>query len=238
MQNNLERINPDTIGGDETLGRRALELHLERYRFAARHIREGLVADIACGVGYGSFLLVSTCERINHIYAVDNDRSSIEFAANRYAHPRITFIATDATAFCPPEKLQSIVSLETLEHLADPRAFVRQMADQLQVGGTFIGSVPVTPSMDANPYHLHDFSINQFKKMFLSVGMKEIESIIQTQPYSLTGLLSHKEERSKDLRKNMAGYYLRNPSKILLRMRSLLKDGLNNKYIVAAFEKI
>ena len=137
-----------------------------------------------------------------------------------------------------PEKLDTIVSLETLEHLENPSAFILTMAEQLVAGGKFIASVPITPSMDANPYHLHDFTIKGFKKMFKDAGMKEIDSIIQQQPYSLFSIMKQKEERSKDLRKNIAGYYMDNPKKLLLRLKSLIKDGWNNKYIVTAFQKL
>ena len=93
MQNNLERINPDLVVENEVLGQKTLELHLERYRFAAKHLSNGVVADIACGVGYGSFLLVEECgDLISHIYAIDNDSESISFASGRYAHRKISFI--------------------------------------------------------------------------------------------------------------------------------------------------
>jgi 2-polyprenyl-3-methyl-5-hydroxy-6-metoxy-1,4-benzoquinol methylase len=239
MQNNLERINPDLVIENEILGQKTLELHLERYRFAAKHLSDGIVADIACGVGYGSYLLIEELsDRISHIYAIDNDTESIGFAARRYAHSRIKFIEADALNYRCPEKLNTIVSLETLEHLENPSAFILNMAAQLVAGGRFIASVPITPSMDANPYHLHDFTIKGFKKMFTDVGMKEIESIIQQQPYSLFSIMKQKEERSKDLRKNIAGYYMSNPNKFFLRLKSLINDGWNNKYIVTAFEKL
>lgn len=239
MQNNLERINPDLVIENEILGQKTLELHLERYRFAAKHLADGIIADIACGVGYGSHLLADGSDvRVRHIYAIDNDPESISFAVKRYAHTKITFIEADALSYQSPEKLNTIVSLETVEHLEHPSVFIKQMAKQLVSGGRFNASVPITPSMDANPYHLHDFSIRSFKKMFTDAGMKEVESIIQQQPYSLFSVMQKKEERSKDLRKNIAGYYIRNPKKILLRLRSLVQDGWNNKYIVTAFQKL
>jgi 2-polyprenyl-3-methyl-5-hydroxy-6-metoxy-1,4-benzoquinol methylase len=216
-----------------------LELHLERYRFAAKHLGDGVVADIACGVGYGSFLLAEECvDRINHIYAIDNDTESIHFASKRYSHSKITFSEGDALSYQSPGKLDTIVSLETLEHLEDPFAFIQHMAKQLVSGGRFIASVPITPSMDANPYHLHDFTVKGFKKMFTDAGMKEIDSLIQQQPYSIFSIMKQKEERSKDLRKNIAGYYMSKPGKFLLRLKSLVKDGWNNKYIVTAFQKL
>jgi len=239
MQNNLERINPDLVIENEVLGQKTLELHLERYRFAAKHLNDGVVADIACGVGYGSFLLVEECgDRISHIYAIDNDSKSIRFASGRYAHSKISFIEADALSYQSPEKLNTIISLETLEHLENPSAFIQQTARQLVTGGRFIASVPITPSVDANPYHLHDFTIKGFKKMFTDAGMKEIDSIIQQQPYSLFSIMKQKEERSKYLRKNIAGYYMENPNKFLLRLKSLIKDGWNNKYIVTTFQKL
>ena len=239
MQNNLERINPDLVIENEVLGQKTLELHLERYRFAAKHLSYGVVADIACGVGYGSFLLVEECgDRISHIYAIDNDSNSIRFASGRYAHSKISFIEADALSYQSPEKLNTIISLETLEHLENPSAFIQQTARQLVTGGRFIASVPITPSVDANPYHLHDFTIKGFKKMFTDAGMKEIDSIIQQQPYSLFSIMKQKEERSKYLRKNIAGYYMENPNKFLLRLKSLIKDGWNNKYIVTTFQKL
>lgn len=239
MQNNLERINPDFVVDDEILGQKTLELHLERYRFAAKHLHDGAVADIACGVGYGSFLLLEECgDRISHIYAIDNDPESIRFASGRYAHNKITFIEADALNYRSPEKLNTVVSLETLEHLEDPSAFIQHMSRQLVAGGRFIASVPITPSMDANPYHLHDFTVKKFKKMFTDARMKEIGSLIQQQPYSIFSILKQKEERSKDLRKNIAGYYASKPGKLLLRLKSLVKDGWNNKYIVTAFQKL
>jgi 2-polyprenyl-3-methyl-5-hydroxy-6-metoxy-1,4-benzoquinol methylase len=239
MQNNLERINPDLVIENEILGQNTLELHLQRYRFAAKHLGNGDVADIACGVGYGSFLLARECaDRINHIYAIDNDKESIHFASQRYRHNKITFAEGDALNYQAPVKLNTIVSLETLEHLEDPTAFVEHMARQLVAGGRFIASVPITPSMDANPYHLHDFTVKSFKKVFTDTGMEEIDSIIQRQPYSFFSIIKQKEERSKDLRKNIAGYYMHKPGKLLLRLKSLVKDGWNNKYIVTAFQKI
>ena len=239
MQNILERINPDLVVENEILGQKALELHLERYRFAAQHLSDGIIADIACGVGYGSYLLMEELgDRISHIYAIDNDAESIAFATGRYAHRKITFMEADALNYRSSEKLNTIVSLETLEHLEDPSAFIKHMAEQLVAGGKFIASVPVTPSMDANPYHLHDFTVKSFKTMFADAGMKEINSLIQRQPYNVFSVMRKNEERSKSLRKNIVGYYLSNPNKLLLRLKSLIKDGWNNKYIVTAFEKL
>jgi cyclopropane fatty-acyl-phospholipid synthase-like methyltransferase len=239
MAASLERIDPDAISAAETTGADTLQLHLERYRFAGAHLRPGRVADVACGVGYGSYLLATEFgAKISGIIAADIDESSIQRAVKRYAHPSIEFVVKNALEFSAPAPLDNIVSLETIEHLPDPRSFVRHLGGQMVRGGRFIASAPITPSMDANPYHLSDFTASSFRKLFDDSGFREIDSLIQMQPYNPFKIVGRQEERSKDLRTNLPGYYLQNPAKLFLRLKSLATDGFTNKYLVGVFEKM
>jgi SAM-dependent methyltransferase len=235
----LERINPALEVGSGATGDQTLQLHLERYHFAGRHIVPGTVADIACGVGYGSFLMATEYGgKIEKIIAIDNDQESISFAQSKYVHPKISFQTGDAMKLQIPFPLHNVVSLETLEHLPDPALFIKAIAALMVSGGRVIASVPVTPSMDANPYHLHDFTRQRFRKMFGDAGFSEIHSFIQKQGYNPITIMGRKEARSKDIRKGIFGYYLRHPGKFFLRLRSLFADGFTNKYMVAVFEKL
>ena len=235
----MERIYPDQILPDEITGSESLQLHLERYNYAGKHLLTGNVADLACGAGYGSFLLATEYgNKATQIIAADIDEDCIRFANSRYAHPSIRFVATDVFHFEAGIPLHNIVSLETIEHLPDPGSFVQQVSRQLVKGGRFIASAPITPSMDANPYHLHDFTISSFKKMFLDAGLKEVDFFIQIQRYHPLPLLRRKEKRSKDLRRSILRYYVNHPNKFFLRIGSLFKDGFTNKYLVAVFEKL
>jgi len=239
MQSSLERINPDTLAAGESTGYETLQLHLNRYHYAARFLKNGTCADIACGTGYGSFLLATQYARlVDSIIAVDIDATSIEWARFRYYHPSIEYIQSDALSFRSSRPLQNVISLETIEHLPDPKAFVHHMSGQLSRGGRFIASVPITPSMDANPYHLNDFTRSSFLAIFSEAGFTLLDSFVQVQPYKLFSVLSKKEERSKDLRKGIFSFYLTHPSKFFLRVRSILLDGFQNKYLVAVFEKL
>lgn len=235
----LERINPALEADHGATGDQTLYLHLERYHYAGKHLVPGTVADIACGVGYGSFLLATEYgEKIENIIALDNDQESIDFARSKYKHSKIRFETGDALNVQSPFPLYNIVSLETLEHLPDPAAFITKISTQLVSGGRFIASVPVTPSMDANPYHLHDFTRNSFRKMFEAAGFTQIHSYIQKQRYNPFAIIGRKEERSKDIRKGILHYYWQHPGKFFLRLRSLFTDGFTNKYMVAVFEKL
>lgn len=239
MENSLERIIPDHLAANEVTGGETLRLHLERYHYAGRFLLPGNVADIACGAGYGTYLLATECgEKINTIIGIDIEDSAIVYAKTRYPHTKIKFIATDVMQFHSPIELNNIVSLETIEHLPDPGFFIHSISKQLVAGARFIASVPVTPSMDANPYHLHDFSNQSFRNLFTKSGFKEIDFFIQVQRYNPFLIMCKKEERSQMLRKNILKYYIKNPNKFLLRLRSLIRDGFSNKYLVAVFEKL
>lgn len=235
----MERINPESLFAEEATGSETLQLHLERYHYAGRNLLPGRVADIACGVGYGSYLLATDYGRdIQELIAADIDEASIRYARERYAHAAIRFMQADAYSFDAEGLLHNIVSLETIEHLADPARFVKLAGQQLVRGGRFIASAPVTPSMDANPYHLQDFTARSFKRLFADAGFREVDSFIQVQRFNPLPLLSRKEKRSKDLRRNVLRYYLHHPNKLMLRVGSLFKDGFANKYLVAVFEKL
>ncbi len=235
MNSSLERIYPDEPQSSSIAGSETLTLHLARYEFASDHILPGLIADIACGAGYGSHLIAKANPGVR-IIAVDADPDALDYARAHYPHDRIEYIQADAMEFFAGKNLDVIISLETIEHLKDPKGFVKHMAGQLSPGGRFIASAPITPSMDANPFHFSDFTGKSFRKLFTDCGLKEIDSMIQVQPFDPFAVVRHKDS-VRNTRKNLVAYYLSHPSKFFLRLRSTLIHGFKNKYIVLVFEK-
>ena len=239
MKNTLERIIPELIHKENRVDNETLRLHLERYHFAGKNILPGTIADIACGVGYGSYLLITQYgDAINRIYAIDKDAESIQWAVDHYPNPLITYINEDAFNFHPAEPVNNIISLETIEHLPNPEIFIRQVSAHLAPGGRFIASVPITPSMDANPYHLNDFTRSGFIRMFIASGFRILNFLLQKQPYNPFTVRKQNEMRYQHLRKNIFLYYRTNPNKFLLRLSSIARDGFCNKYMIATFEKL
>lgn len=234
----LERIYPaggsrETISGNETL-----HLHLQRYHFAGSHLLPGIIADVACGAGYGSYLLATEYgKNIEQIVAIDNSQEAIDYCQKFYSHSKILYELKDVFEFLAAGTFNTIISLETIEHLTEPDRFVKFFSSKLIKGGRFIASAPVTPSMDANPFHQTDFTIKSFKKLFTSAGFVEIASLIQIQQYTAFSMISKKEGRGGDLRKGLVAYYLKNPRKFFTRLKSLITDGFTNKYLVVVFEK-
>jgi cyclopropane fatty-acyl-phospholipid synthase-like methyltransferase len=234
----LERIVPDELELQTgATGSETLQLHLDRYRFAARHAPPGRLLDIACGVGYGSYLVAGQCPEVKEIIGVDLSTKAIDYASRRYGSERVRFIQHDAMTFADPAGFDTIISLETLEHLPDPHRLVTSLADKLNPLGVMICSVPVTPSVDANPHHLHDFTPSSFRRMFDGLGLKTIDQLQQVQPNSVGKVVTRTEQRMADMRPNLLGYYCRHPLSGLKRIGSVLLDGFNNKYLTLALQK-
>lgn len=231
----LERLVPEELRPGDVTGAEALRIGEERYRFAARHARPGRLLDLACGVGYGTRILAEEAPVELTALGVDVDPEAIAHARARYAHPRLRFEVADAMAFEDPEGFDTVVSIETLEHVPDPAALAERLVRLLRPGGVLVASVPVTPSVDANPHHLHDFSERSFRRLFEPHGLDEIAAFRQVQPWSPLAILRRSEPRLEDVRKNLPAWYLRHPDSLARRLWSTFRDGFNNKYLTVAW---
>jgi SAM-dependent methyltransferase len=118
-----ERLEP------ETAVEASLQEHLARYRFAAERAR-GRVLDVACGTGYGTAILG----------AVGADVSLA--AVRRTRRAGAVALAADARRLPFGRAFDTVVSFETIEHVADPERFVAECARVLRPGGLFIVSTP------------------------------------------------------------------------------------------------
>jgi 2-polyprenyl-3-methyl-5-hydroxy-6-metoxy-1,4-benzoquinol methylase len=236
--NSLERIVPEQESDLDNFDRSSLKLHQDRYGFAIQNGKPGRVLDIACGTGYGAHQMIHSL-RLNasHIVAVDISAQSIRYAKEHYSDPSIEFICSDALQFTDEQGFDTIVSLETIEHLQNPRAFVGNLYGLLKKSGVLIISAPVTPSTDGNPYHLSDFTSSGFKKLLLDFGFEIQNELLQIQPYSILEILYSNNTRLTQTRRGLGKYYLQNPGKLFARIGSIIKDGFNNKYLCLVLHK-
>ena len=154
-------------------GRRA-DAHVVRYALASQLVHKGdRVIDAACGLGYGG-ALVYDGGLASSILGIDSSGFAVDYANAIFAdrRPRLTFTQDDVhcIARLPEESAEVVISFETLEHIADPRAFVAQAERVLSPGGRFICSVPNQwldeSGRDPNPYHLHVFDLPKLLALF------------------------------------------------------------------------
>lgn len=235
----LERVVPDQMNDEDAFDRASLKLHRDRYDFAIEHGVPGRILDIACGAGYGSHQMLLNDKFANsRITGVDISPDAVEYARNRYAHQRLEFICSDAMHFADENYFDTIVSLETIEHVEDPVAFINKMHMLLNTGGLLIVSAPVTPSTDGNPYHRTDFTPSEFRRLFDPEHFTIESSLVQEQPFSLGLIFRTDNKRLANTRNNLGHYYIKHPKIFFRRIRSLIVDGLKNKYLTLALKKI
>lgn len=233
--NTLERLVPEYVESGDATGQATLSLHVARYAFAAEHVRAGRLLDMACGVGYGTRILTDGSQANVTALGVDISEAAIDYAKENYGNEKTRYQVADATEFTDPEGFDTIVSLETIEHLPQPDEFVERLVRLLQPGGVVIGSVPTTPSVDANPYHCNDFTERSFRRMFERHGLREVACLRQVQPFNPFPLLSRKERRTKDLRTSLPRYYLAHPKSMAARLLSTIRFGFSNRYLVGVW---
>lgn len=235
--NSIHRIDPDELNAADTTGLASYRIHVERYRFAAKHCCPGRLLDIACGVGYGSATLTAS-DDVQEVVGVDIDSAALRIATARYQSEKTRFERADALAYSPSDRFDAVVSLETVEHLEYPFQFLQRVADvYIRERGAFVTSVPVTPSVDFNPYHRTDFTPSSFRRMVEKAGFEVTHELLQVQPYNSISVLLRREGRMQDARRSIVHFYAQNPSKLTLRLRSLLVDGFSNKYLTLACRK-
>jgi len=235
--NSLERLVPDHLSPADVTGRETLELHLERYRFAARHARAGRLLDIACGVGYGTRLLRDESQQVNFALGVDLCEESVDYARERYGCDGVEYRVGDAERFQDPEGFDTIVCLETVEHLPSPAGLLDNLVSLLRPTGVLVASVPTTPSVDVNPHHLQDFTERSFRRLFAQRPLAESACLRQVQPFGVTGILRRSEARLEELRPKLLRYYATHPGAALRRLASTVRYGFVNRYITIAWQR-
>lgn len=156
--------------------------HTARYQWATRVLGDGArVLDLACGVGYGSWLLAATG---HEVLGLDRDPEAIAYARTHYPHRRARFEVADASALGTLPELDAAVCFETIEHVADPRPMLRALHAAAPL---LLASVPnedVIPYGRGFAFHHRHYTQAQFGGLLASCGWQVREWLGQEGPES------------------------------------------------------
>lgn len=137
------------------------------YRFVSELARGKTVLDVACGEGYGPYILAQSARAV---LAVDRDKQTVTNAKNRYRVEHLSFLCSDI--FVIPKKLHGqtfdvVCSFQFLEHLEGQRAFLQLLRSFVRPGGIIAVSTPnrrVFPTF--NPYHVREVDAAELRALF------------------------------------------------------------------------
>jgi len=152
--------------------------HVLRYELACEYAT-GRILDAACGCGYGSSLLAQK----GVVVGVDASPRAIDWAEMHFSGP--TYICGRIEKEPWEGKYETIVSLETIEHLTDPtsalKAFRRACVGKLIASVPNEERYPFQASVFANDDspHIRHYTPLEFEKLLSDGGFKVVERFCQ-----------------------------------------------------------
>lgn len=172
----IERLD---ISEKNKYNAREASIHLTRYLTAKKYISDKIVLDIACGEGYGSYLLRKWGAKT--VYGVDIDQPSVVKASSMFKMTGLSYLCHSAEQLPFDDySFDVIVSYETIEHLDAPDKFLSELKRVLKPGGTILISCPndyyYYENMPVdNPFHKRKYHFDEFKKLTETILGKAIQ---------------------------------------------------------------
>jgi len=131
----LHRLNPVRLG----FIRESIDRHFATEARSLRPLEGRTALDVGCGAG----LLAEPLARLGaHVTGIDAAPELIEAARTHAGETglAIRYVAGEVAAL--DGRFDLVTALEVIEHVADPAAFVRSLADRLAPGGLLVMSTP------------------------------------------------------------------------------------------------
>ncbi len=169
---------------------------LFRYFWATHMVKANgwtRVIDAACGCGYGSWLFAEY-GGAEHVLGIDVDAGAIEVAETYWRRPGVAFDLKDILDPDAPVNgaADVVVSLETIEHIAEPRKFLERFREWAP---NLVATVPdedMTP-FDPHrfPFHYTHYRLSEFRELLLEfydevnffVGVEEWTKLVEAKSW-------------------------------------------------------
>lgn len=122
--------------------------HLTHYYWAiavlADHPEIQSVLDVACGSGYGSYLIAKRFPQLK-VVGADYDRKALHHAETHFTLPNLSFKFGDVALWektIGPDRFHCIISYETIEHVPHREIMMENLVNHLSDQGYFLMTTP------------------------------------------------------------------------------------------------
>lgn len=151
-----ERVVPGTTSVHN------VQKHIARYNLALEYCVGKDVIDIACGSGYGTYMLSWVADWVR---GYDIDEESIDRARSTYHGKKHSFEVADLSTI-DVKPADTVVCFETIEHLKDLENTKQQLLRLAKTGGHLVYSLPLNEQEGFNEHHFHTFTEQEAFDLF------------------------------------------------------------------------
>jgi len=208
--------------------------HIERYNLVLKSIKStDIVLDIACGIGYGSYLIAKQAKAFK-VTGIDKSASAIRTGKKFYNSKNILYLKSDifeVEKIIKEKFFDVIVTIETLEHLKHDKAYLKLLHKLLKLNGTLFISTPNEDVMPYDkksfPFHERHYSTQEFVALLNSLGFFITQAFSQVDYHVLNGFggwinIAVCRKQDKKMRKQQ-------PDRFKKTYSSLLKEASQRK---------
>jgi len=165
--------------------------HIERYRFAAGFARGVRVLDIACGVGYAGPMLLEAGAA--SYLGVDINPRLITYAQTFYGRPEANYETGNVLTYGAKSPFELITCFETIEHVSEYRAALKNLWSLAAPGATLLISSPNRPITSPRAHRLTDPPANKFHTQEFTV--EELLAELQSCGFEASRVFGQRQRR-------------------------------------------
>lgn len=146
---------------------------VKTYEHIAQHVEneKGLLVDLGCGTGDGIKTIRNTRPLLRFV-GVDFSEASIDFAKKNYSHIGDFRCEDVCRTSLLDNEADVVVSSETLEHLENPAALIKESFRILKPEGLFLLTTPWQNRIPSTE-HVWSFEYSDIREMLFLAGFRE-----------------------------------------------------------------
>jgi 2-polyprenyl-3-methyl-5-hydroxy-6-metoxy-1,4-benzoquinol methylase len=170
--------------------KRIEEDHVNRYLLVQKIIdKNDRVLDIACGEGYGASIMSA---KTKDITGVDISVDAISYARSKYKNISNAFFVGDAKSYSNDNPYDKLVSFETIEHISDYLAVIKNYNYLLKKNGLLFISSPNRIITSPNAKNLLDKPKNKFHTQEFTIF--ELTNILESNGFEIINIYGQRRE--------------------------------------------